>query len=95
MGADWEVGDLALVVNDSPCSCGCDSPYMTKGRTFTVEGVVAVGEKTGLYLEGVTPPWPHHAFNAIRFRKILPDTHEGNADDWNLLTEQFGTKVTA
>jgi hypothetical protein len=45
-----------------------------------------------LHLAGIIHP---PGYCADCFRKIRPDEHEGNADDWNLLTEQFGTKVSA
>lgn len=96
MSAGWEVGDLALCVDGSPCGhCGGDAG-VDAGCVYRVESVESDGTKVYLAVEGERHQPQHKpGVSSHRFRKIRPDEHEGNADDWNLLTEQFGTKVTA
>lgn len=80
MSAGWDVGDLALCVDDSPCRCGtCGGAAMTvnAGSVYRVDGVFAFEAKPYLTFEGVPAGARHkRGTYASRFRKILPDKHE-------------------
>lgn len=72
----WEVGDLALCVDDGPCCCGgCwGIPLgLRASRVYTVRGVF---QRDWLALDVGLPPAPLHegsAVDAARFVKITPD----------------------
>lgn len=78
MSGGWQVGDLALCIDDSPGFRDLPSPCI-KGRIYQVEGVYVSPSyaidagKVGLFLVGVKVPSKSGAINASRFRKIKPD----------------------
>lgn len=88
MRAGWQVGDLAVCVDGSPC---LRTPY--PGAPFQVpQGAVcrviglgrAVNAPFSLMLEGYRAHC-HDAgfgFHVARFRKIRPDEHSGSREDW-------------
>jgi hypothetical protein len=75
--SDWQVGDLAVCVEDRPCrNTGLPNPCEL-GRIYRVEAVVVSrAGVTGLLLEGVRFPSPTIACWHGNFRKIRPDKHE-------------------
>ena len=73
--SDWQIGDLAVCVQDWPEAVACG---IVAGKAYGVAGVY-VSPRTGnvgLVLAGVVVPRPHNSTNARHFRKIRPDTHE-------------------
>jgi hypothetical protein len=96
----WEVGDLVVCVDDAPHPT-YGRAIVERGCTYHVIGVVTApnphvvfGGRVGLLLKGVDAdaPW---GFSSRRFRKIRPDAHEGNVEDWNLILETTKRKVRA
>lgn len=96
--SDWQVGDLALCVDDGPCGCGycCGSPSgLVEGKAYTVLAVCPVDPvddplRTWLSLVVDSPPlptWEHpeEGFSARRFRKIRPDEHEACENEFVIL----------
>lgn len=95
MSAGWEVGDLALCVNDSliRCSGGINhrGVYSVAGKVMRVDEmfvdtcgcctVLTGGDGKG----GV----------AQRFRKILPDQHEACEAEFVTLLKRSKKRVTA
>lgn len=81
MSADWQIGDLALCVNDRP------SPFfptvacrLRSGAIYTVRGVgIDEGGQLGLFLEEVRSYGMKGGFVSSRFRKIRP--HTPDAED--------------
>lgn len=67
--SDWEIGDLALCVDDSLAEW-----CLHRGRIYRVRGVL--GEM--LVLDGIAAldGSGRDGMYASRFRKILPDKHE-------------------
>ena len=86
--ADWAVGDLAVCVDDAPCkrtgaACPCN-----KGEVYRVSGIaLSRAGHIGLHLEGIAFPSNTGAAYHGLFRKIRPDEHTGNAEDWQLIIE--------
>lgn len=96
--SDWQVGDLAVCVN-----AGSAGSALEDGRIYTVSGIFSQSGPSwlrshapyGLYLAEAVAPSSSGSFDPERFRKIRPDEHEGNAEDWQLLRETHKRKVSA
>jgi hypothetical protein len=76
--SDWQVGDLAVCVDDAPCPCGHRMPTVL-GRTYNVSEIHANPDGAlCLSFKGVCDRMPRHypGINGNRFRKIRPDEHE-------------------
>jgi len=70
--ADWQKGDLALCVDDSPSAWG-HRAAIKKGGIYTVSEIVIWRGKSGLELEGVEISKLYYAgFAPKRFRKVTP-----------------------
>jgi hypothetical protein len=95
MSDDWQVGDLAVCVDDSPCHCGCGLP-VSAGSVYRVTRVWPPQHgKIGLSLSGVTIEWPHRALAGQRFRKIHPDKHEDCEPEFIELLKRIRTPAHA
>ena len=101
--SDWQVGDLAVCVDDSPCRCGapCRHPQnhaiqMVAGRTYTVNHWIVFQGKLYLTLAGVKiiSHWGVHG-RADRFRKIRPDEHEACEEEFVTLLNRTKRTVRA
>jgi hypothetical protein len=100
MSDDWQPGDKALCINDGGCG-----PFTTwcpqVGCIYTVaeaflgdlpEGGEAIGlelEEDPTVFDGIS------AWYAANFRKIRPDAHEGEIEDWELLLDSMKRRVRA
>lgn len=99
---DWQVGDLALCVDDSPCGCcGADAAYVL-GRAYVVDAVewgfnhARNQPILALRLRGVRPRAGHApGANADRFRKIRPDEHEPCEEEFVTLIRKSRVPETA
>lgn len=101
MSDDWNVGDLAVCVNDGPCGCrkcmGAEPIGLEAGHIYRVEGLQIVMGR--LALDIGLPPCRNHNTDlgrmcfAHRFRKIRPDAHEDCEPEFVTLLKR--TKVTA
>lgn len=79
---DWQVGDMALCVNASPC-VHTGLAALRRGAIYTVEGV-RICETRGTWptplaldMHGITRT--RNGWSAARFRKIRP--HQEDEDD--------------
>jgi hypothetical protein len=97
--SDWQVGDLAVCVDDRPDHLG--ENHLELGRIYRVTGVCPVGLSvfgmgTGLLLEGVAfPAWATGGAAARRFRKVRPDEHESCEPEFVTLLERSRKTVRA
>ncbi len=97
--SDWQVGDLAVCVSKSGAwRHGGTGPFNSgpkAGHVCTVRAVGAWAKHTILWFN----EWPGSglgcSYGASSFRKIRPDSHEGNVEDWNLILETTKRKVRA
>jgi hypothetical protein len=94
--SDWAVGDRALCVEDGVFidhvgdRCGARIVgQLVRGRVYLVRRVGFLAGHTVLDI-GLSFPKA-----AARFRKIRPDSHEGNAEDWREILKQNTRKVNA
>lgn len=78
MSGDWQVGDLALCIDDDIRNLS--EKVLKQGRVYTVEGldVDPAFAEIGLFLSGVPRVWSDHwrrevGYLELRFRKITPD----------------------
>lgn len=96
MSADWQVGDLALCIDNSPHPRENMAPQLQIGQIYRV---AALGVPEGAswfclaFRDFVKSNRRAAAFRAQRFRKIRPDAHEGEREDWNLLLETHRSKA--
>ena len=100
--SDWQVGDLAVCVDDSPCKCPCGgSPVsVTAGVIYRVEAMRPNPGSTGpwptLILQGVgARPGHYRGVNENRFRKIRPDEHRACEEEFVTLLKRSKRKVSA
>lgn len=107
MSDDWQVGDLALCVDDSPCSCGScggEPVSVVSGRTYRVLSLVRAHQLSNpsrnwivLQFDGVVRQGYHKGqkvgANVHRFRKIRPDNHEPCEEEFAKLIKR--SKVDA
>jgi len=96
----WEVGDLALcvdagVIQVNGSAADADN-LLHEGQVYRVKGVVV---RDGVWRNAPAlrlTEIPHHrGFAQVRFRKIKPDSHEGEIEDWQLLLDSMKRKVGA
>ena len=79
MGEDWQVGDLALCVDDEPREFDTN-PDIRNGQIYRVYGVgVDHYDRIGLFLDEVESNGFAGGYLADRFRKIRP--HTPDAED--------------
>ena len=92
MSEGWQVGDLALCLNNKPRR---SKSTLEAGRIYRVCQVIIDDGDVGLNLEGVLPPTGCilSAYWATRFRKIKPDT-EPCEEEFTVLIKR-GRKVSA
>lgn len=96
MADDWQVGDLAVCVDASPCRCthGCGADTkLEEGRVYRVIGVIPpIGFETWVNLDiGLGYVGNHRGrVGAVtdRFRKIHPDAHEACEDEFVTLLKR-------
>ena len=98
MSAGWQVGDLALCVDDSPCMVSQSPSGLVRGKGYEVVGIEIVPEgfedsgEVGLHI--ADDPLPaSYSWAAERFRKIKPDT-EPCEEEFTVLIKR-GRKVDA
>ena len=79
--SDWQVGDLALCVDDSPCTCCGEKTWAVNGAIYSVIDIEVVDDE--LFLRLAELPAVESAnhedkswLDAPSFRKIRPDDHE-------------------
>jgi hypothetical protein len=95
---DWQVGDLALCVDDrqNPHAIG---PCRAKaGQIYCVAGVSTVDEPNTLFGRdggGLYFDFDHQIYAAARFRKIRPDAHEACEEEFITLLRRTERKVSA
>jgi hypothetical protein len=95
--SDWQVGDLAVCVDDGPSREPRNNPtiWVVKGSCYRVSAVVH-----GLLLNG-EPPHAICPFNGPtgwaenRFRKIRPDEHEDCEPEFVELLNRIKRKAPA
>ncbi len=100
MSAGWNIGDLALCVDDRQHPA--HSHNLKAGSSYRVIGLGELGRSTlypgrichGLFLSGAQTS-SKLGFAPERFRKIEPDKHEGDIADWQLILETNKRKVSA
>ena len=96
--SDWQVGDLAVCVDDGPCSCERCPPNtptgLVLGRAYRVLAVLPYNQGCALDV-GLRPRGiPHHSFGigvaflSKRFRKVRPDAHEKCEDEFITLLKR-------
>lgn len=95
--ADWQVGDLALCVDDRPNpTLGRRCPVM-RGRVYSVKAVLPMGMNslfgptTGLKLDGVRTSAPSGAIASRRFIKVTPPA--ADEDDREVIALLTGKPV--
>jgi hypothetical protein len=104
--SDWQVGDLAVCVDDSPARHGPAIRCLSAGIAYTVSRVRywnGAGKPHGpaLYLVGVSyhgSPRPNgepRGWHSNRFRKIRPDEHEDCEPEFVELLNRIRRKVSA
>jgi hypothetical protein len=95
--SDWQAGDLALCVDDTPPRNPLNRPAfkLKAGQTYCVSAIVH-----GILVDGEPP----HRISPIvgpvgwreeRFRKIRPDEHQSCEPEFVTLLENFKRKVSA
>jgi hypothetical protein len=97
MSADWQVGDLALCVNDSPCAIYGPVPYV-KGRIYTVASVrFGTDKTTGVQGEGLKMAEIKARYwrRSDCFRKIRPDEHQACEPEFITLLKRTKRTVKA
>ena len=103
MSEDWKVGDLAVCV-DARQNPGVRTTgdKLQEGSIYRVSGIgresarhSLYGADSGLFLEGMRSGSLSGGYAASRFRKIRPDEHEGEREDWQLLLDSMKRKVRA
>jgi hypothetical protein len=105
--SDWQVGDLALCVDDGPCRCGNCPAWpifgLELGKVYRVLAVRLDNQGLpGLVVDRPpTPPTdPYHMAGSqiadrARFRKIRPDEHEACEPEFVTLLKRTKRKVSA
>jgi hypothetical protein len=94
--SDWQVGDLAVCVDDCPCPV-TKRPVrgIHAGKSYTVAGFIQFKEKTFLRLAGVEAVSQSGGFFPHRFRKIRPDEHEACEEEFRILLKLSKQRVSA
>lgn len=103
--SDWQVGDLALCVDDGPCKC-CGTPVtIVSGRLYRVAQIFVTDKNrrrllsTYLRLEGNCAATQEHPLAAghrdVRFRKIRPDEHTDCEPEFIELLKRSKQRVSA
>lgn len=87
--SDWQVGDLALCVDDAPVYDG-QPVQVTVGQTYRVGGFSPGRDDIRLHIEVNSYELKYYA---SRFRKIQPDKHESCEPEFVRLLKR--SKVTA
>jgi hypothetical protein len=90
----WEVGDLALCVDDGRCTC-CGEQYFRNGGVYTVAGAWPLDGEVWLSFEDISPLAHDEWWNAVTFRKIIPDAHEACEEEFVTLLKRTKRKVSA
>ena len=94
MSADWQVGDLALCVDDGRCTC-CGDLFFNPNIVVVVSGVWTDKGDTWLSFAEVQPPDHDHWWLHTDFRKIRPDKHETCEPEFIELLTRIKRKVSA
>lgn len=96
---DWQVGDLALCVDDRPCTV-TGAGHLKQGVAYVVEAV-GLAKKRGVWsnnvalsLRGVPNSTPY-GWAEERFRKIKPDTEPCEEEFTVLIKRMKPAKVGA
>ena len=102
MSADWQVGDLAVCVDASPCRCipGCGiSLGLVNGHIYRVLAVLPAGNGADWdNLDVGLGRIPMHRFYGAcvdRFRKIRPDEHTQCEPEFVTLLQRSRKRVSA
>src|SRR5690348_1287385 len=84
MSDDWQVGDLAVCVEARKSPLNAGSIYTVSAVLFDPASNSLGGfSNYTLQLVGITPSMRSaKGFCETRFRKIRPDAHEGERQDW-------------
>jgi hypothetical protein len=104
--SDWQVGDLAVCVNDEPCPCCGQRQLVRRGNVYTVAGVIddpgddKFEAQSYLVLADVphTPGTEHGYLNEVDeqyFRKIRPDEREACEPEFVTLLQRIKRKEVA
>jgi hypothetical protein len=98
---DWQVGDRAVCVDDSPHPTLGESGII-RGRAYTIISIRHDGNskygrgRTAFQLASVNPPWwATKGFDAVRFCKIRPDEQEACEPEFVTLLKRSKRKVPA
>jgi hypothetical protein len=99
MSDDWNIGDLAVCVDDSP-RYPSHRVLVENGRVYRVSGLSQMSDgEPSLFLDGVIgwlpgeeKPWPYRAH---RFRKIRPDALEECEAEFVTLLKRTKVKANA
>ena len=94
---DWQVGDLALCVDDSPNRSAGHNGGLKKDKVYRVSDLALFPEGIGLRLYGLPEPKGCLSgyFNGQRFRKIKPDTEPCEEEFTVLIKRMKPAKVGA
>jgi hypothetical protein len=95
--SDWQVGDLAVCVDNAPRSTTAPGiQYRLEcGRVYRVSALrQARSGKLNLFMEGVAYPFGI-GNGAFRFRKIRPDQHEACEPEFVTLLKRTKRTVPA
>jgi hypothetical protein len=97
--SDWQVGDLAVCVDDSPRYVG-HRVIVEKGHVYRVTGVAEMPDgEAALFLDGVIGWLPGEkcpvAYRIHRFRKIRPDEREACEPEFVTLLQRIKRKEVA
>ena len=92
--ADWQVGDLALCVDDTTCRVTGDSCPYKAGRTYLVTRIRSGDDvygrpATGLQTAECSDGW----WNVVRFEK--QPRHQEDAFDREVIAHMAGQEVEA
>jgi hypothetical protein len=94
--SDWHVGDLAMFVPTNYEGRWYPEGYgVSPGTVRRVDGVIIVNGETGLIFNDHPSPHATRAWSHLTYRKIRPDAHEGNVEDWNLILETTKRRAAA
>jgi hypothetical protein len=88
---DWQVGDLAVCVDDGPCPYYGRDPQIVKGGVYTVADVLP---NNGLLLEGIQSQSSSGGYAMKMFRKIRPDQHEACEPEFVTLIKRVSCPVS-
>ena len=88
----WQVGDLAVCVDDAPCRCCGSNGGMVAKRIYRVSQVMCDGR--GLNVSDIDPA-PHVGIVSSRFRKVVQDKREACEDEFVTLLKRSKRKVGA